>query len=81
LIDLNSERTQGVDRVHAILARKKTPQDASAVGKRGDDDRAMRDALIAGNCNLGVDTWGPFYAKFHGANEFVLVGAGGRVMR
>ena len=65
LFDLNPERTQRVNRVHAIIARQKTAQDAHAIGKRSDNRGAMRNAFIARKRDLGVDARRSFYAEFH----------------
>jgi len=71
LFDLNAERTQCVNRVHAIIARQETAQDTHTIGKRSDNRSTMRNALIARERNLGVDARRSFYAKFH---QIIFVG-------
>ena len=68
LVDLNAERAQRVDRVHAIFAGKKTVQRADAVGESRDDGGAMRNAFVARNSDLRFDAGRSLYAEFHGVN-------------
>ena len=56
LLDLDAENAQRIERVHAIVARQKAAQCARAVRQGGDNRGAMRNALITGNGDLGVDS-------------------------
>jgi len=65
LFNLNAESAQGVDGVHAIVAREKTAQGARAIGKRGDDGGAMRDTFITRDGDFSLNPRRSFYAQLH----------------
>jgi hypothetical protein len=74
LVDLNTERAQRVDCMHAIFAGKKTVQRAWPVRQSRDDGGAMRNALVARDRNLGLDAGRSLYAEFHGVNLISFTG-------
>ncbi len=72
LVDLDSQRAQCVDRVHAVFAGKKSMQRAYPVGERGNDRGPMRNALVARDSDFRFDARRSFYAQFHRVNLVTL---------
>jgi len=56
LFDLDPQRAECVDRVHAVVARQEPPQITNAVGQAGNNSRAMRDTLVPGNGDFRLDS-------------------------
>jgi hypothetical protein len=46
--------------MHAIFAREKAAQRADAIGQRGNDNGAMRNAFIARHGDFDIDSRGAF---------------------
>jgi hypothetical protein len=53
-LDLDAERPQRGHRAQAILAREEARDDARAVRQRGENERPVRDALVAGDFDFSV---------------------------
>ena len=60
-----TEGAHRLDGPQAIVTRQEAAQHAWAVGQRTDENRAMRDALVARNGDFGFDSGRAFNAKFH----------------
>jgi len=65
LFNLDSERPQRIDRMHAVVARQKSAQAADAVGERGDNCGAMRNTFVARDSDFRLDPRRSFYAQLH----------------
>jgi hypothetical protein len=62
LFNLDPECAQGVDRVHAVVAREKTAQGTHPIRKGSDNYSAMRDAFVPGDSDFRLDSRRSFYA-------------------
>jgi hypothetical protein len=59
LIDRDAERAHRLNGTLAVMAWKKSPDSAGAVGNCGQQYGAVRDALITGNNNFRFYLWSP----------------------
>jgi len=65
MLDLDAQGAHRLHRAETIVAREKTAKHANAVSQRREDHTPVRDALVSGDRNFGLNSRSAFDAKFH----------------